>query len=1499
MSRQSIAVIAALLLSGCGCGGPPSEPPPPSMVEWELTVSPGTTSLFVGDRAPLAAHWGEDDVTADAEWSSSDASIADVGAGGMVTGRATGGTIIAARFRNLTAKTLVSVTERPVGLTAIRVEPGQATVAAGETLQLTATGTTTGGATLDVTRSVTWASAHPAIATVPPSGLAATYLAGETRITASLAGVKSNEVVLTVTAPKLLSVAVTPAADTVPLGASHSYTATATLTDGSSYEVTSQAVWSTGDPAILGLGAPGTATGTARGSTTLTALFDGMTSAPALIEVVDPVIASIELTPAQATIHKGTALIYLATATWTDGTQGDISTSASWSSSDPAVAPIASGLATGLTLGSTGITAAKDGVVSPPAVLVVDAAVVTSIALSPSFAAIPEGGTQSYLAVAGYSDGTTLDVSGAVVWNTSGPAASFAGGVATGVSAGLSTVSVALDGVVSNTCVLSVYPAVLTSLVIVPTGDVLQVYETRQLTAIGTRPDGSLVDVTLSAVWLSDQPAAATVSSAGLATAVDTGTAHVTATLGGLTSAPCTLVVSYFALTSLSVAPPTASIAIGHTRAFTAHGVFADGSVIDVTGAVAWSSSAVNVASVGAGLAVGLEVGTSTIGASVRGFSAAATLTVTPPVIDSIEVTPAQTSLAKGRTGQLVATAVWSDGTRTGLGGTVTWTSADPAIASVSPVGEVLARQVGSTTVTAGQGTLVSNAANVAVTPAELDALAISPQAPRLAVGFWVQLTATGIWSDGTRTDESSSVAWTSSDPSTATMSATGVVTAAAVGTSQVSATLPGVSAQETVTVTGAVLTSIAVTPNSSTVPAGGVKLALRAFGFFDDGTFAEVTGLATWASLSPTVADVSSSPPTQGLVTSSAAGTARITATLGGFTGNASITVVSATLDELTVAPAGAVVPVGFGLQYQASGAFSDGNSYDLTLSALWSSSDASVAKVSNAFPSNGSLSALSPGTSTIGAAFAGLGASTGVTVSAATLTSIALAPSSVTEPVGYTVPFTASGSFSDGTWFELTSWASWSSANPAVATVGNGFGDRGLASILGEGTTSLSAAAGGLTGSASVTGTLPALKEVIVTPVAPSIGILGTVQLHATAVFTDGSTLDVTPNASWASSNLTIASVRDDAPWKGRVTGHVTGTAVVTATFGQRFGSSQIQVTSATLADIYVSPALPKIGVDTTVQFQASGVWTDGSTGDLTPDVTWSSSAPAVASIGAAGLATGLSGGQTVITASYVGFTDATTLTVTAAPMTSITVLPANRSLPLGIRAQYSATAHYADGITQDLTTQVSWASSSPLVATNSNAGLVSTLTPGSTTVTATFKAVTGGTTLTVRNVTLLSISVTPDGALIPVHYSRQYTAIGAFSDGSTEVLTDQVSWTTDNPSIAVASNSGFTVGEVTGVAAGQVRVIGTVYGFSASVAATVVDWKLCDIVLSPTGASGAVGEPVQISATASFAPDAGACGSSLAFTLDVSNQVGWRVLPKLHATVSNSPGSENMVT
>ena len=98
----------------------------------------------------------------------------------------------------------------------------------------------------------------------------------------------------------------------------------------------------------------------------------------------------------------------------------------------------------------------------------------------------------------------------------------------------------------------------------------------------------------------------------------------------------------------------------------------------------------------------------------------------------------------------------------------------------------------------------------------------------------------------------------------------------------------------------------------------------------------------------------------------------------------------------------------------------------------------------------------------------------------------------------------------------------------------------------------------------------------------------------------------------------------------------------------------------------------------------------------------------------------------------------TGATTLTVTDATLVSIEVSPATPSLANGLTQQFTATGLYTDNSTQDLTTQVTWASSDSAVATVSNAagskGLASAAGVGSTTVSATSGDVTGSTTLTV---------------------------------------------------------------------------------------------------------------------------------------------------------------------
>src|SRR5207247_2452447 len=88
-------------------------------------------------------------------------------------------------------------------------------------------------------------------------------------------------------------------------------------------------------------------------------------------------------------------------------------------------------------------------------------------------------------------------------------------------------------------------------------------------------------------------------------------------------------------------------------------------------------------------------------------------------------------------------------------------------------------------------------------------------------------------------------------------------------------------------------------------------------------------------------------------------------------------------------------------------------------------------------------------------------------------------------------------------------------------------------------------------------------------------------------------------------------------------------------------------------------------------------------------------------------AGLATSVAAGTTTIAATLGLVSGNTTLTVTAATLSTIKVTPTTPSIANGTKQQFTATGTYSDFTTQDLTTQVTWSSSSTAVATISNAG------------------------------------------------------------------------------------------------------------------------------------------------------------------------------------------------
>lgn len=243
-----------------------------------------------------------------------------------------------------------------------------------------------------------------------------------------------------------------------------------------------------------------------------------------------------------------------------------------------------------------------------------------------------------------------------------------------------------------------------------------------------------------------------------------------------------------------------------------------------------------------------------------------------------------------------------------------------------------------------------------------------------------------------------------------------GLVSGVAVGTAKITATRAGVTGSTIVTVTPAVLTSIAITPpNPST--ANGFSVQITATGTFSDFTTADLTNTVSWTSSDDATATVN---PT-GRVTGTGVGSATITATQAGVSGSTSVTVTSATLSSILVAPANPSIAQGNSVQLTATGTFSDATAQDLTKTAAWHSSSPTVAVVGNA-GIGGSVTTISVGTATITATKAGVSGSTTVTVTPAVLASIVITPVNPSLAKDTTVQLTATGTFSDGTTQDLT---------------------------------------------------------------------------------------------------------------------------------------------------------------------------------------------------------------------------------------------------------------------------------------------------------------------------------------------------------------------------------------------------------------------------------------------------------------------------------------------
>lgn len=514
-------------------------------------------------------------------------------------------------------------------------------------------------------------------------------------------------------------------------------------------------------------------------------------------------------------------------------------------------------------------------------------------------------------------------------------------------------------------------------------------------------------------------------------------------------------------------------------------------------------------------------------------------------------------------------------------------------------------------------------------------------------------------------------------------------------------------------------ISSLTVTPGSQSL-ALGTTAQFTVMAHWTDGAVVDETSSVTWSTSDTSIAAVSS----RGLVTTLAVGNATVIAKLNGRSGTASLAVGKAALTAISITAPTSPIPLGLSAQLKASGTYTDKSVADITNSVTWGVAQSGVVAVNAA----GLAVSQSAGSTQVTASLSSINASASVAVGPAALSSIAVQGKEASLPLGSSEQFTAIGNYTDGSTMDLTLKVGWTSSAPGVAPITS----AGTASAKSAGNASIAAALSGISGAANLSVTSAALVSIAVNAGHPSLPLGTGEQLTATGTYTDGTTRDLTASATWTTSSPAVLSVAG-----GAIQTKSAGAAAVSASSSSITGSTNLTVTAPQLLAITVSAASTSVPVGESLQLNATGTYSDGSTQDLTGTSAWRSSSSTVLNLHGPGLVSGLAVGAATVTASSGSISGMANLSVSAPALSSLALTPAAPTVPLGTSLQLAVTGTFSDGSTQDVTSQVVWSIDNSAIASISSGGAVTGLQVGTANIEASLNGVQTGGLLTVQPV------------------------------------------------------------------------------------------------------------------------------------------------------------------
>ena len=927
-------------------------------------------------------------------------------------------------------------------------------------------------------------------------------------------------------------------------------------------------------------------------------------------------------------------------------------------------------------------------------------------------------------------------------------------------------------------------------------------------------------------------------------------------------------------LSSLALTAVESSLKVSETFQVNATGTYSDGSTKNLTTTVIWGSTDLSVASISAsGLVVAVSVGMSSITARLDGVSQEVQFTVLTD-IDSLSVTEVSSILKVSETFQLNVSGVSADGSTKDVTELMTWSVVNPEVLEVSGSGLITALSAGNTSII-GTYEGLSTQQNISVK--SLTELSISPTSLTLATASSTQLSVTGLYSDGSTEDLTSSVVWGSTDLSVASISASGLVVAVSEGMTSITARVNEVSQEAQVTVLTDI-DSLSVTEVSSTLKVSQT-FQLNVSGIFADGSSGDVTELMTWSVVNPEVLEVSGS----GLITALSAGNTLITGTYKGLSTQQNVSVKA--LTDLDISPTSLTLATASSGQLSVTGIYSDDSNEAVDNLVTWQSSDEDVATIS----SSGEVLGISTGTVSITANVDGIISSLSVTITPATLQLIVISSPQAQVIIGLTTSFLATGVYSDGTEQNLSDQVAWSVSDPSIASINP---ETGFLTALQAGTFSVIASKDGQTTSFDTFASQATVIGIAITPAYISLAKGSSQAVSVNANLSDSTNIDVSDQVEWVSSDSQIAIIEAGS---SVVQALSEGVITISAQLLEQQAELSINVTNAELASLSLYPVNASIPLGQTQQYYAQGTFTDGTIQDLTSEVTWLSSNEDTALISntesLSGLVESINLGSSTLTVVLGDIQQDTLLTIGNAALSSLEVQPADQNVASGTDASIKVMGHFTDGSLINLTSKVIWNSSNfgSVNVASANEGSLESLSQGSALISATLDGVSGLGNVNVIDATLQSLSISAMQTSIPRGISQHLIVTGTYSDTSTKDLTQQVNWQSDNILIATVSNNNTASGLLRAVSPGQLSISASLGEVSNQIDIDVTDAVLTSIEINSETSQINVTSSLSIAAMATFSDSS---------TQDVSSQVNWLSSDINIAWVGNSDFDKGIV-